>query len=117
MSRASDRNPSGSPQMIIIEGNPNRPQSPKIGVTVDELQGEAGAQPSPEITPPNLEGYGLAPRKKTLTEIVKEGFARYDAQIHSITGRLTVTVTQMAEAVTRLDRQIGVLNQEMPGKK
>jgi hypothetical protein len=103
--------------MIIIEGNPNRPQSPKIGVTVDELQGEAGPQPSPEMPPPNLEGYGLAPRKKTLTEIVKEGFARYDAQIHSITGRLTVTVTQMAEAVTRLDRQIGVLNQEMPGKK
>jgi hypothetical protein len=36
-SRASDRNPSGSPPTIIAEGNPNRPQSPKIGVTVDEL--------------------------------------------------------------------------------
>jgi hypothetical protein len=57
----------------------------------------------------------MAAREKTLTEIVKEGFARYDAQIHSITGRLTVTVTQMAEAVTRVDHQIGVLKQ--PGKK
>jgi hypothetical protein len=36
-SRASDRNPNGSPPIIITEGNPNRIQSPKIGVTVDEL--------------------------------------------------------------------------------
>jgi hypothetical protein len=36
-SRASDRSPSGSPPIIIAEGNPIRPQSPKIGVTVGEL--------------------------------------------------------------------------------
>jgi hypothetical protein len=30
-SRASDRNLSGSPPIIITEENPNKPQSPKIG--------------------------------------------------------------------------------------
>jgi hypothetical protein len=29
--RVLDRNPSGSPPIIIAKGNPNRPQSPKIG--------------------------------------------------------------------------------------
>jgi chromosome segregation ATPase len=69
------------------------------------------------MPPPNLEGFGMTPRKKTLTEIVKEEFARFDAQIQSITGRQTATDTQMAETATRLDRhrdQIGLLNQKMP---
>jgi hypothetical protein len=48
--------------------------------------------------------------------MVREEFAKYDAEILAIAGWQT-TNTQVAETVTRLDRhrdQIGVLNQEMP---
>jgi hypothetical protein len=63
-SRASDRNPSGSPPVLRLEGNTNEPQSPRLGLTVDELQRQAGAQPSHEILASNLEGFVLTPKHK-----------------------------------------------------
>ncbi|EFX83222.1 hypothetical protein DAPPUDRAFT_100756 [Daphnia pulex] len=77
-SRASDRNPSGSPPVINLEGNTNEPQSPTIGLTVDDVQRQAGAQPSPEIPPPNLDGFGATPERKTLSEWMREEFARFN---------------------------------------
>jgi hypothetical protein len=115
-SRASDRNLSGSPKIINIEG-PDEPQSPKVGLTVDDVQRQAGAQTSPEIPPPNLDGFGATPDRKTLSEWMREEFARFNGEMTEITGRLTKKDAKVAETVTRLDghkEQIKRLNTEVP---
>ena len=115
-SRASDRNLSGSPKIINIEG-PEEPQSPRIGLTVDDVQRQAGAQTSPELPPPNLDGFEATPERKTLSEWMREEFARFNGEMTEITGRLTKTDAKVAETVTRLDghkEQIKRLNTEVP---
>ncbi|EFX77403.1 hypothetical protein DAPPUDRAFT_106162 [Daphnia pulex] len=91
-------------------------QSPRLGLTVDEVQRQAGAQLSPELPPPNLEGFEITPGRKTLSEWIKEEFAKYNVEMIAISGRLNATDTRVVQAVTRLDDhrdQLGVFNQEL----
>ncbi|EFX69269.1 hypothetical protein DAPPUDRAFT_113827 [Daphnia pulex] len=102
-SRASDRNPSGSPPVINLEGNTNEPQSPKIGLTIDDIQRQAGAQHSPEILAPNLEGFGVTPERKTLSELIGEEFTRFNGEMTAIAGRLNMTDARVTQTVARLE--------------